>query len=106
MGVKVAEEELETAKKRFEDDDSEIRKDKLVCAEKLLEERNEAKQATEAKKLPTMQDFETFEFECRDEDWYKKFETNKLSMIGRKRFLIICQILLIWFLGLEAFGEG
>ena len=25
-------------------------------------------------------------------------------MLGKKRFLVICQILLIWFLGLEAYG--
>ena len=55
--------------------------------------------------MPTMEEFSLFVRDCcLKEEWYDKDEEAMHSMINKKRFLVICQLLLIVFLFGEAFS--
>ena len=56
--------------------------------------------------MPTIEEFRNFVMNCcANEEWYDRDEKAMSRMVNNKRFLVICQLLLIWFLFGEAYSS-
>ena len=55
--------------------------------------------------MPDVEEFKDFVKKCcAKEAWYDQDEISMSRMFNNKRFLVICQLLLIWFLFGEAYS--
>ena len=56
--------------------------------------------------MPTIEEFRDFVKKCANEEWFDQDGKAMNRMKNNKRFLVICQLLLIGFLFQEAFSSG